>query len=104
MAKDKRNTTKRTKLTMLWWPTSQTLKWSDTMKSGGGRNIYKINNSRDNFSPELRRNRGGKQQSSSDLKKVTMLTVSNTVLSVSTGASVLRKSALLIKKVMKRTG
>jgi hypothetical protein len=73
------------------------------MKSDGGLNVHKINNSRDDFSPELRRNRGGKQQSSSGLKKVMMLTLSNIVLSVSTGARVLRKSALLRKKVTKRT-
>jgi hypothetical protein len=73
------------------------------MKSDGGLNVHKINNSRDGFSPELRRNRGGKQQSSSGLKKVMMLTLSNTVLSMSTGARVLRKSALLRKKVTKRT-
>jgi hypothetical protein len=72
------------------------------MKSTGGLNIHKINSSRDSFSPELR-NKGGKQQSSSGLKKVTMLTLSNTILSVSTGARVLRKSVLLKKKVTKRT-
>jgi hypothetical protein len=73
------------------------------MKSGGGLNVHKINNSRDGFSPELRRNIGGKQQSSSGLKKVTMLTLSNTILSMSTGARVLRTSALLRKKVTKKT-
>jgi hypothetical protein len=36
------------------------LKWSDTMKSSGGLNVHEINNSRDGFSPKLRRNRGGK--------------------------------------------
>jgi hypothetical protein len=50
----------------------------------------------------MRRNRGGKQQGSSGLKKVAMLTLSNTVLSMSIGARVLRKSALLRKKLMKR--
>jgi hypothetical protein len=74
------------------------LKWSDTMKSGGGQNAHKINISRDGFNPESRRNRGAKQQSLSGLKKVTMLTLSNTVMSVSTGARVLRKSAFLRKK------
>jgi hypothetical protein len=56
------------------------------MKSSGGLNVHKINSSRDGFILELRRNRGGKQQSSSGLKKVTMLTLSNTIMNVSTGA------------------
>jgi hypothetical protein len=56
------------------------------MKNGGGLNAHKINNSRDGFSLELRRNKGGKQQSSSGLKKVTMFMLSNTTLSMSTSA------------------
>jgi hypothetical protein len=30
------------------------------MESGGGMNVQKINNSKDNFNPELWRNKGGK--------------------------------------------
>jgi hypothetical protein len=65
-------------------------------------NVQKTNNSRDSFSPELRRN-GGKQQCPSSLKKVTMLMLNNTVLSMSTSARILRKSTLLRKKLTKRT-
>jgi hypothetical protein len=90
------------KVAILRWPTGETLKRSDSMKSSGWLNVHKVNNSRDSFSPELRRDRGGKQQGLSDLKKVTMLTLSNIVLSMSTGARVLRKSVLLRKKLMKR--
>jgi hypothetical protein len=42
---------------ILWRPTNDTLKWSDTPKSYGGLNVHKINNSGDSFSPELRRKR-----------------------------------------------
>jgi hypothetical protein len=73
------------------------------MKSSGWLNVHKVNSSRDSFSLELRRNRRGKQQGSSSLKNVTMLMLSNIVLSMSIGARVLRKSALLRKKLTKRT-
>jgi hypothetical protein len=60
LEKNKGNTTKGTKEPILWRPTNEMLKWSDTMESGGGLNVHKINNSKDNFNPDLRRNRGGK--------------------------------------------
>jgi hypothetical protein len=82
--------------------TRETLKRSDPMKSDGWFNVHQVNNSRDSFSPELRRNRWGKHQGSSGLNKVTMLMLSNTILSMSIDAWVLRKSALLRKKVTKR--
>jgi hypothetical protein len=66
-------------------------------------NVHKINSSRDHFSPKLRKDRGSKQQSASGLKKVTMHTLNNTVLSMSIDTRVLRKSALFRKKVTKRT-
>jgi hypothetical protein len=102
LKEDKDNTTKGTKVPILRWSTREMLKQSDSMKSSGWLNVHKVNNSRDSFSSELRRNRGGKQQGSSGLKKVTMLTISNTILSLSTGARVLKKSALLRKKLMMR--
>jgi hypothetical protein len=60
LEKDKGNTTKRMKVAILGRPTRRTLKWSDTMKSYKGMNVHYINNSRDSFSSELRRNIGGK--------------------------------------------
>jgi hypothetical protein len=60
LEKNKGNTTKGTKVAIIWWPTNEMLKWSDIMESGGGLNVHEINNSKDNFNPELRRNRGGK--------------------------------------------
>jgi hypothetical protein len=59
LEKNKGNTTKGTKVAILRRPTSQMLKWSDTMKSYGGLNVHKINDSGDSFSPELM-NKGGK--------------------------------------------
>jgi hypothetical protein len=95
------NTTKRMNVAILWWPTRKAIKWSDSMKNSEWLNVHKVNNSRDSFNPKLR-NRGGKQQSPSSLKKVTMLMLSNTILSVITSARVQKKSALLRKKLMKR--
>jgi hypothetical protein len=73
------------------------------MKSGGWLNVHKVNSTRDSFSPKMRRNIWGKRQGLSGLKKVMMLTLINTILSMSTSAWVLRKSALLRKKVVKGT-
>jgi hypothetical protein len=55
------------------------------MKNGGWLNVHNVNNSRDSFNPKLR-NTGGKQQSPSRRKKVTMLMLNNTILSVITSA------------------
>jgi hypothetical protein len=51
-----------------------------SIKSSGWLNVHKVNSNRDNFSAELRWNIGGKQQGSSGLKKVTILTLSESCL------------------------
>jgi hypothetical protein len=57
LKKDKCNTTKSTKMSILQWPTKKTLKRSDTMKSNGRFNVHKVHIYRHTFGTELRRNR-----------------------------------------------
>src|SRR6266508_1329317 len=59
LKKDKNNTAESTKMTILWRTTKETLKRSGTLKSSRGLKVHEVDNSRDGFSPKLRRSGGG---------------------------------------------
>ena len=85
-------------MTVLWSSTKETLNRSRTLKSSRRLQVDEKSSSRNILGPEVRGNRRDKHESVSCLKQVTMLTLRDTILSVSTRTRVLRKSALLSEK------
>ena len=79
--------------------TKEALIGSATLSNKGGLFVNEINNRRDNLSPEVRWKLRGKQESTRGLKNVMMLTLGNTILSMSTRMGELRKSAQCSKKM-----
>jgi len=79
--------------------TKEALIGSATLSNKGGLFVNEINNRRDNLSPEVRWKLKGKQESTRGLKNVMMLTLGNTILSMSTRMGELRKSAQCSKKM-----
>jgi hypothetical protein len=61
-------------------------------------NIDEIGGSGNSLSPKVRQKRSGNHQHTSHLKKVTMLALSHTILSMSTRTRKLSKSTLLSKE------
>jgi hypothetical protein len=61
-------------------------------------NIDEIGGSGNSLNPKVRQKRSGNHQCTSRLKKVTMLALSHTILSMSTRIRKLSKSTLLSKK------
>jgi hypothetical protein len=92
------NATKRTKHRVIRRMAREALERNTTLQSSSGLNIDEIGGSGNSLSPKVRRKRSGNHQRTSRLKKVTMLALSHTILSMSTTTRKLRKSTLLSKK------
>jgi hypothetical protein len=63
---------------------TKTLKKNTTLKGRIRLNINQISDSRNNLSPKVRWNIGGNHKSTSSLKQMMMLALSNLILSMST--------------------
>jgi hypothetical protein len=92
------NTTKQTKRRVIRRTTREMLERNTTLQSSRGLNIDEICGSGNSVSPKVRRKRRDNHQHTSCLKKVTMLTLSYAILSMSTRKRKLSKSTLLSKK------
>jgi hypothetical protein len=82
--------------------TTKTLKRNPTLKSGRRLNVNQIICCRNSLSPKMWGNRGSAHKSTSSLK-MTMLALSNTILSMSARTRKLSKSTLRRKKPAKST-
>jgi hypothetical protein len=63
---------------------TKTLKRNTTLKDRRRLNVNQISSNKNNPNPKVRWNRGGNHKSTSSLKKMTMLALSNPILSMST--------------------
>jgi len=95
--KDIANTPKTTKMAIGRWGAKKTLIGSATLKSSRRLAIDEKNRRRNNLSPKMRSKLRGDQESTSSLKNVAMLALSNTILSMSTRTQELGKGTLLSK-------
>jgi hypothetical protein len=77
---------KKTKAGVIGRLATKTLKKNTTLKGRRRLNVNQISGSRNNLSPKVRWNRGGNHKIMSSLKQMTMLTLSNPILSMSTRA------------------
>jgi len=100
--KNKTSTPEAPKVTVARRVTKETLVGSATLSNRGGLSVNEKDSRRDSLSPKVRWKLKGKQESTRGLKNMTMLTLGNTILSMSTRAGELRKSALCSKKTTMR--
>jgi hypothetical protein len=91
--KDIANTPKTTKMTIGRWGAKK----SATLKSSRKLAIDEKNHHRNNLNPKMRSKLRGDQESMRNLKNVAMLTLSNTILSMSTRTRELGKGTQLSK-------
>jgi len=66
--------------------------------------IDEVDSSRYSFSPKMRGHKRGNEKSSCSFNNMTMLTLSNAILSISTRARELRQGSLRRKKLTKNCG
>jgi hypothetical protein len=78
------HTAKKTKVGVIGRLATKKLKRNTTLKGRRRLNVNQISSSRNSLSPKVRWNRGGNHKSTSSLKKMTMLALSNPILSMST--------------------
>ena len=82
--------------------TKETLVGSATLSNRGGLSVNEKDSRRDTLNPEVMWKLRRKQERTGGLKNMTMLTLNNTILSMSTRAGELRKSAMCSKKTTRR--
>jgi hypothetical protein len=80
------HTTKKTKAGVIGRLATKALKRNTTLKGPRMLNVNQISGSKKRLSPKVRWNRGGNHKSTSSLKQMTMLVLSNPILSMSTQA------------------
>jgi hypothetical protein len=98
------NTIKQTKRRVIRRTTGETLERNTTLQGGRRLNINEINRCRDSLRLEMRRKRRGNHHCTSGLKKMTMLMLSNAILSMCARAGELSKIALLSKNTTQLLG
>jgi hypothetical protein len=89
------NTTKQTKNRTIRRAAENTLKRNTALQSNRGLNIDEIGGCGNNLIPKVRWKRSGDHQRSCRLKKMVMLALSHTILSISTETRELIMSTLL---------
>jgi len=82
--------------------TKEMLVGSATLSNIGGLSVNEKDSRRDTLNPEVMWKLRRKQERTGGLKNMTMLTLNNTILSMSTRAGELRKSAMCSKKTTRR--
>jgi hypothetical protein len=82
--KDVTDTPKATKMAIGRRSAEKMLLWSAALENSRGLAIYNKNSRRNRLSPEMRSKRRRDQESTSGLKNVAMLSLNNTILSMST--------------------
>jgi hypothetical protein len=92
------NAIEQTKRRVIRSTTRKALERNTTLQSSRGLNIDKIGGSGNSLSPKVRRKRSDNHQRTGHLRKVTMLTLSHAILSMSTRTRKLSKNTLLCKK------
>jgi hypothetical protein len=100
-ARSTSHTAKKTNAGAIEHLATKTLKMNTTLKGRRRLNVNQISGSRNRLSPKVRCNRGDNHKSTTSLKQMTMLALSNPILSMSTRARKLSWSTLLSKHLAK---